>query len=247
MQTPKGILVDLDGTVLGSGRLLPGAGAFLRAASGRCIVVSNDAEHLPAEIARKLCRLGVVLPPDRILLAGALALERLAAQRPGVRVLVLASRSLRRYAQYLGLRSSREGVDVVFLGRDRRFGYETLALAANAVRRGALLVVANPDLTHPSPDGGIVPETGALLRALLACTGPVPYEIVGKPEPHLFQAALERLGLRAPQVLMIGDNPETDGRGARDLGIPFVQVSPEYPLGPEILNTAPVWTAEASA
>jgi HAD superfamily hydrolase (TIGR01450 family) len=236
MESAQGILVDLDGTLVGGGRLLEGAAAFLRAASGRCVVVSNDAEHVPEEIARKLRRLGAAVPEERILLAGTLGLERVAARRPGARILIMASTSLRRYARRLELLPCLDGIEVVFLGRDRRFGYDALGLAVNAVRRGAELVITNPDLTHPDPDGGVVPETGALLQALLACTGQVPYEVVGKPEPHLFEAALARLGLPPHRTVMIGDNPETDGLGAERLGIPFLRVSKNRPIAPELLS-----------
>ncbi|HEU0194970.1 MAG TPA: HAD family hydrolase [Gaiellales bacterium] len=41
----------------------------------------------------------------------------------------------------------------------------------------------------------------------------------GKPDPRVFQAALERAGARADQTLMVGDNPIRDVAGAQRLGI----------------------------
>jgi ribonucleotide monophosphatase NagD (HAD superfamily) len=117
-----------------------------------------------------------------------------------------------------------EVVDLVVLARDRRFTYARLARAAEAVRRGASLIATNPDRTHPGPEGAIVPETGALLAALIACVGPIAHRIVGKPEPALFEAGLARLGVAAHEAVMIGDNEETDGLGARRLGLRFVKV-----------------------
>lgn len=240
----RGILVDLDGTLICGGRLISGASAFIEAVRDRCIIVSNDAEHLPADIARKLSELGVDLPAEQIVLAGTLALERLASTRPGARVLVRASPKLRNHAQKLGLELGETDVEAVFLGRDRDFDYAALAVVANAVRCGAHLVVANPDLTHPALDGGVVPETGALLAAVLACTGNVRYEVVGKPEVHLLKTALELMGLRPQEAVMIGDNPATDGLGAHRLGIPFVQVGPTRPLTLDLLRSTKSAIAE---
>jgi FMN phosphatase YigB (HAD superfamily) len=39
--------------------------------------------------------------------------------------------------------------------------------------------------------------------------------VVGKPEPHLFQVALARLQLPAAGVVMVGDSPLSDIRGAQ--------------------------------
>lgn len=221
----RGWLIDLDGTLLCGGRAMPGAHAFLEACAGRFVVVSNDAEHTPAELASNLRRIGFDVPADRIVLAGTVGLDEMAVRRPGARVLALASDSLLRHARERGLTPVRTRPDIVFLGRDRRFSHARLALAANAVRAGAELVVANPDLVHPGPGGTIVPETGALLAALLACTGPVNYRLVGKPEPALFAAGLALLGLPKRAVAMLGDNPRTDGEGARRFGLRYVEIA----------------------
>lgn len=220
----RGWLIDLDGTLIRDGRALPGSATFLETWAGRFVVVSNDAEHTPAELARGLLRMGLNVPPGRILLAGSAALDEMAIRRPRARVLMLASRSLMRHAHMRGLEPVQERPDIVFLGRDRQFTHRRLALAANAVRAGAELVVANPDLVHPGAEGSIVPETGALLAALLACTGPVAYRLVGKPEPALFSTGLALLGLSKHVVAMLGDNPATDGEGARRLGLRYVEM-----------------------
>jgi ribonucleotide monophosphatase NagD (HAD superfamily) len=138
--------------------------------------------------------------------------------------MLLASTVLRTYARRLGVELVESGGDVVLLGRDRQFNFTRIAAAANAVRDGAELIVANPDRTHPGKDGAIVPETGALLASILACTGDVPYRVIGKPEPPMFWKALSLLGAEATNTVMIGDNVETDGRGALQTGMSFVHI-----------------------
>ncbi len=241
----QGFLVDLDGTLVHGRAALPGAAAFLDALEDRFVIVSNDAEHTPLELSRGLKRIGLAAPPHRIVLAGTTALDEIARRRPRARILVMASQSLRICARDLGLVPVDAEPDIVFLGRDRQLSYARLAVAANAVRGGADLVVANPDLVHPGPGGLVVPETGALMAALLACTGPVPYRVVGKPEPTLFEAGMAILGLTASDVVMVGDNRATDGEGARRLGMRYLETTDGLLPAPGMLP-APIGTVVAA-
>src|SRR5262249_12797597 len=109
--------------------------------------------------------------------------------------------------------------DLVLLARDEEFDYVKLTRVANEIERGALLIATNPDTVHPGPNGRIVPETGALLRAVTACATPRRLHIVGKPEPALFEQAVQRLGALPADCIVIGDNPETDGVGAERCGM----------------------------
>jgi ribonucleotide monophosphatase NagD (HAD superfamily) len=97
-------------------------------------------------------------------------------------------------------------------------------LHVNELRRGARLIVTNPDLTHPNGEDRIIPETGTLLAALVAGAGVEPTHIVGKPEPPLFEEALHRLGSLPENTLVVGDNPLTDWEGARRLGLRCIMV-----------------------
>jgi 4-nitrophenyl phosphatase len=119
----------------------------------------------------------------------------------------------------MGLTLVRDAPDQILLTRDTRFSYAALSTVINAVHRGAELIVANGDLTHPGPDGRLVPETGALLAAVLACVPHASIRTVGKPAPLLFSRACEVAGVSPAKAIMIGDNPATDGKGARDFGI----------------------------
>lgn len=224
LRDARGALVDLDGTLVTGRSLVAGAGRLLAVLEGRFAVVSNDAEHTPAELAHTLGGLGLVVPEERIVLAGAATLDLVAAETPGAGIMLLGSPALVGYARRLGLDPDAQHPDVVVVGRDRQFSFARLAAAANAVRAGAALLVANPDRTHPGRNGLVVPETGALASAILACTGPVLHRVIGKPEPALFLAGLALLGLEPAQAVMIGDNPETDGLGAERLGMRFLLV-----------------------
>lgn len=226
MSRPRGYLLDLDGTLISGRRLLPGVAALVAETGGRFAIVSNDAEHTPHELARLLGRLGLAVEAERIVLAGTTAIDLVAQRHPGARVMLLAGPALERYARRRGLRLSTGACDIVVVGRDRRFSYRRLAAAAHAVSLGARLVLACPDTHHRGPLGEPVPEVGALAASILSCAGAGECEVVGKPEPLLFRLGCERLGLPPQEVVMIGDNPATDGKGAIRAGMRFLHVLP---------------------
>jgi HAD superfamily hydrolase (TIGR01450 family) len=212
-------VLDLDGTLLRSGTATEGAHAFLRAVEDKFVLVSNNSRETGRSLSVKLRRVGFDIPAERIVLAGEETIGFVAREYPGARCLVAASSTLRHCARRHGLKPVPEKADVIVLGRDTHWGYAKLALLANEVRRGAVLVATNPDLTHPGDSGLVVPETGALLAAVEAAAGVAAKHMIGKPAAALFLIALERLGSTRHDTIVIGDNPLTDRVGAKALGL----------------------------
>lgn len=224
---PRHLIFDLDGTLVRGWSAVPGAVEVLRQAGARAAVLSNNSSHSAAEIAERLSAIGLPLPPARIVTAGMSAVQLIAREHPRARVMIAGSPSLAAAARACGIRPVARGAELVLLGRFPAFGYDDIARIANALRDGARLIVTNPDMSHPGADGRLVPETGALMAAVLACcSSSVDVTVVGKPEPHLFREALARLDAAPADCLMVGDNPLTDGEGARRIGMPSLIVGP---------------------
>jgi HAD superfamily hydrolase (TIGR01450 family) len=220
-----GYLIDLDGTLISGSALLVGAVDLLSSLRKPFVILSNDSEHVPHFVAGMFRKNGLPIGRRDVILAGAVAIETIAERSPGASVLLLASPALAIFAQKHGLRLHTSNPEIVLVARDRTFTFEKLAAAAAAVRRGARVILACPDTSHPGPKGDPIPEAGSLAAALFACVGPVPYEVIGKPEPQMFTIGCERLGVAPDRCLMIGDNPSTDGVGASRAGIAFCQVA----------------------
>ncbi|AUW59260.1 HAD family hydrolase [Sphingobium sp. SCG-1] len=212
------IFLDWDGCVMMGNTLVPAAQTLLDRHADRIVILSNNSTHLPEDFSRVLHQADVCLPSERILLAGVEALQQ-AAQHENARIMLVGSLRIKCHARQMGLNLVREDPDIVLLMRDTRFTYAKLCRAINALRRGAKLIVANGDLTHPDTDDRLVPETGALLAAFLACVPEAPVVTIGKPSPLMFARACEVADVSPSQVVMIGDNPATDGKGALDYGI----------------------------
>ena len=223
-EAARAILLDWDGCVVEGGRLKPGARDFLRAFADKISILSNNSTHRPEQIAGLLARHGAPVPSRRVHLAGQVALEE-AKRRFGARpIYLLANRRMVYAARSLGLNlAASTAFEAVVLLRDTRFSFRKLELAVDGLRAGAELIVSNPDLTHPKL-GGVAPETGALLAAIIACVDgrEVQTILVGKPAALLFEQALIEAEVFPNQAVMLGDNPDTDVQGAGRLGISAV-------------------------
>jgi 4-nitrophenyl phosphatase len=115
-------------------------------------------------------------------------------------------------AEY-GFFPAEEKVLAVVAGLDRHLTYPRLSLACQLIREGALFIGTNPDKTFPSPHG-LTPGAGAVLAFIETATGVAPV-IAGKPEPFMFQLAIERLGLLPEEAIVIGDRLDTDILGGQ--------------------------------
>ena len=228
------ILLDWDGCVMIDDMIVPAARTLMRQYAEKIVILSNNSTHLPEDFWRILSRSEVYISASRIVLAGAEALRWLTRQPPA-RIMLFGSTRIRCHARLLGLNVVREHPEIVVLMRDTRFTYAKLDRAINALHRGARLVVANGDLTHPGAGARIVPETGALLAAVKACVPDVEAMTIGKPGPFLFERACAVAGVLPQHAVMIGDNPDTDVVGALNYGIHSILIGPRSTISLEDL------------
>ena len=229
----RGLVFDLDGCVWTGEVLTPGAAEVLalirRQGKGLCFLTNNSRARARTMQA-KLERLGVqakeaeVLTPLEIL--GEVVAQRwgpsrvLAIGGPELAaVLVEAGHSLVPVDAY-------RDATVVVVGNDFDFSYERLTAAARAVDAGAAFVTPNIDPRLPTENGQFLPGCGAIVEAVASAAGARPI-VIGKPEPPLFELALQRMGLTVDEAAMVGDSIDSDVRGARRVGMTAVLFAPK--------------------
>jgi 4-nitrophenyl phosphatase len=105
---------------------------------------------------------------------------------------------------------------------DRGISFEKLKRATLLIRSGVPFYATNPDRTYPTPEG-LIPGAGSIIGSLEIATDITPI-IAGKPNPTLYEFALERLGTTPAQTLVVGDRLETDIIGGQKLGCPTALV-----------------------
>ena len=219
----RGMIIDMDGVLWRGKEPLPGAPDLfiaLRRRSVPFMLVTNNAGASPAGIQAKLQSMEVEVKQEEILGSAEATVAWLGErQARGTAVYAIGEDVLREALLQAGfkLSSGSDGVLSVVVGIDRQVNWDKLTEAALAIRAGATFVGTNPDPSFPT-ERGIAPGNGAILAALQAATGKKPV-IIGKPEPHLFNQALARLGTPPQTTLALGDRLETDILGGQQAGL----------------------------
>lgn len=225
----KGLLIDVDGTLLRSKAALPGVDLFfpfLRGKGVKFCIATNNSVVSAEQYQRFFEQLGAPVSQAEILTSSAATQYYLERHFPrGGKAYVIGREGLRQSVRQAGfdvLEGMEAAADVAVVGGDPHFTYDHLKYACLHIQNGAAFLGTNPDVLYPS-DEGLLPEVGTTLAALKAATG-VEARVIGKPEKHLFEAALQRLELEACDVAMLGDRLDTDIVGAKRVGMASILV-----------------------
>jgi HAD superfamily hydrolase (TIGR01450 family) len=220
----RGFIVDLDGTTYLGDRLIPGAREFFAALARtgrRHVFATNNSSLAGEDYEEKLRRLGLAVAPRQVLTSGE-ATAMVLAGRGHRRLFVVGTPALEAEMTGAGFVLDAVSPDCVVLGYDRTLTYEKLERAARLIARGVPFVATHPDRVCPTRDG-YVPDCGAMIALLQTATGVAPL-VVGKPEPLLAEMALQKLGLPASDVAVIGDRLYTDMEMGRRAGTTTILV-----------------------
>jgi 4-nitrophenyl phosphatase len=216
-------IVDLDGVVWLTGQAIGNvadAVGVLRSHGVRVVFATNNSAPTTRQLLDRLQRIGIEAASDDLATSAAAAASLV---EPGQSVRVLAEGGVLESLAERGVAVAGDGdtVDAAVVGWSRSFDFDSLAATAGAARSSGRLIATNEDPTHPTPDG-LVPGSGALLAAVATASGVTP-EIAGKPHGPMAALMRDRFGFADgdASVVLIGDQPATDGRLAERLGIPF--------------------------
>ena len=236
------ILFDAYGVLAGSNSVAPEAPEAIRllhSLNKPFFVLTNDASALPETRAASYNSMGLPIDETRIITSGSL----LAGHFPendlvGSRCVVLGPADSVRYVESAGGRVVEYGDDFDALIIGDQAGFPFLE-AADAILSALFrkidagkpvsLVLPNPDLIYPEGDGfGFASGSVALIfESALELRYPdrpdLRFTRLGKPHPAIFREAFRRSGTM--DMVMIGDQIETDIRGANDFGIASALIS----------------------
>jgi HAD superfamily hydrolase (TIGR01450 family) len=233
------LLVDLDGVVYRASESVPGVGPALatRAARGDTVVyVTNNSMYYHADYLPRLERHGAPVGPDRVVTSARASALYVRDHLPEVRrVLAVGAAGLDRELREAGLdvvpaahaatRMSQEGIDgwtaaghpdAVVVGLDPQVTYLRVAAAADCVRAGSVLIATNRDPVFPT-ERGFRPGAGSVVAAVEVASRASARITIGKPEPHLLEAAAHLVGEDVTDAVMIGD-ALTDVAAGRAVG-----------------------------
>ena len=235
------ILFDSDGVLTRWPSAVPGAPeaiAHLNSLGKTFFVLTNDASALPETRSVRYSKLGLDIDPSKIITSGLLLKNYFSTMDlVGSKCVVLGTEDSASYVRQADgtVVSFDEEFDVLVIGDQEGFPLlkATRKVLGNLFRQIDLghtpyLVVPNPDLIYPEGDGYSF-ASGAVAQMFESALAQryrdrqdLKFARLGKPHPAMFEEAVRRCGTR--NVVMIGDNPDTDIRGANQMGITSVLV-----------------------
>ncbi|HMB76767.1 MAG TPA: TIGR01458 family HAD-type hydrolase [Kiloniellaceae bacterium] len=98
------------------------------------------------------------------------------------------------------------------------FTYERMNAAYRALMAGAPFLALAANRVFKDADGELSLDAGAFVRALEFASG-IDATVLGKPSKDFFQGAADSMGCKASEVVMVGDDAESDVAGALAAGI----------------------------
>ncbi len=207
----RGVLLDLAGVVYLGDHILPGAKAAvdrLRAAGLPLGFITNTTRTSKAGIIDRLARMGLKTSADELVTPAEAARVWLTNNKRSPHLLVHPALT----ADFDGL-SQYTDTAVVVGDAGTDFTYETLNAAFRALVAGADFLALAKNRTFRDADGELSLDAGAFVTALEYASGRQAI-VLGKPSPDFYAAAIARLGCRATDVVMVGDDVEADVSGA---------------------------------
>ena len=236
------LLLDAYGVLVHTSGALPGAAQLIDTLNRNkkpYYILTNDASKLPATSTKLFQSFGLAIAPDRIITSGSLLVDYFSGnQLKDAPCAVLGPEDSTRYVELAGGRvvAPRDPFEVLVIGDESGYPFlETVDTVLSGLFKkfddgaNVHLVLPNPDLIYPKADQGFGITSGSIaliLEAALQRRYPARPELkfarLGKPHAAIFKEALERSGTR--DMVMIGDQLETDIRGAIEIGLDAVLV-----------------------
>jgi 4-nitrophenyl phosphatase len=213
--TYRGVVLDVDGTIVRGDEPIPGAAEGLdrlERADLRRLFVSNNPTRRPSAYADRLRRAGFDAHPDEIVTAGTVTTDYLVDHHADDALFVVGEDALVEQLTdaRLTVVTDETDADAVVVSIDRTFDYDRLCAAFRACEGDDVtLIGTDPDMVIPAAEGDL-PGSGAIINAVAGVVGRDPDVVLGKPSEPARRTVRERLGLPADDCLVVGDRLDTD-------------------------------------
>jgi 4-nitrophenyl phosphatase len=227
----RGVVFDVDGTLLLSNRslggyeALPGAIEVLGTLKERGVpfaLLTNGSAYPPAEQAAKLRGIGLPVDDEQLVTPSSIAADLM--RRRGIRrVLVLGMHGVGHALRAAGIETLYTAepraaeVDCVFVGWHPECGMKDIETACHAIWGGAALYVASDVPFFATKQGRTIGYSFAITAAIRRLTR-APMTLTGKPSVRALRFVARRLGVPLRAVAVVGDDPLVEILMARRAG-----------------------------
>ncbi len=213
-----GLLIDIEGVVMRGNEVIPGAQEALQTLRARGIpyrFITNTTIYCRHTLLERLQAMGFSIQLEDLFTATYAAARYLQEQEAKSYYPLLLPDAQQEFA---GLDVDEERPDFVVMGdMGASFTFARLNRALQAILNGARFVALHKKRTWRS-EKGLYMDAGPFVVAL-EYAAELKAEVVGKPSRAYFRMVLDELGIAPNRVAMIGDDIESDVRGAQLIGM----------------------------
>ncbi len=208
----KVYLIDLDGTMFHGNKIIPEAKQFidfLVAKQMSFIFLTNNATRTKKQNRDHMLHMGFEHIKEEHFFTSSMAASMYVATNYKKRnCFYIGKDGLKESLLEQGFTFVEKDADFVFVGLDTGADYTLYSKALSLLLDGAILMGSNGDRKIPREDGFNV-GNGAIVHMLEYASGQTSAHI-GKPYYPILEQCLAYYSLRKEEVVIIGDNLETD-------------------------------------
>ena len=226
----KSLIIDMDGVIwkadapIGD---LPATFGHIRQRGLKFVFATNNGTKTSEQYVARLKNFGVDVEPWQVITSSQAAAHTISQKfPPGTKVFMIGQDGVRAALEEKGYEiltvDNAPMAEAVVVGIDREINFQKMSEAALLVRSGVPFYATNPDKTFPTPRGEI-PGAGAWYSVIVTATDVQPI-VAGKPFPFLIELALEKLGTKKEETLVVGDRLDTDIAAGQNVGCPTALV-----------------------
>ncbi len=224
MASFRGILLDIDGVLHVSMKLIAGANEtlqWLERQGYRVCFVTNTTTCSRATLVQKLQKIGLSLDEQHVVTAPVATANYIRQHYPDKRCWLSAKGDTAR--DFAGIHLVETQADIIVIGgAEELLTYENMNHAFRMLMDGAILLATHTNLYWRTNEG-LRLDSGPFVHALEIATGQRAI-VLGKPNHAFFEQALLTISVKPQEAVMVGDDIENDIGGAQRAGLKGVLV-----------------------
>jgi NagD protein len=222
----KRLALDMDGTIYLGSTLFPFTIDFLNSMKENGVdysFLTNNPTRSVADYLKKLAGLGIQANEDNMYTTSLATIDYLKSHYPEAkRIFFVGTESMISQFELAGYESCADDPDdvpdVLVVAFDTTVTHAKLSRAAWWASQNIPYVATNPDLVCPTDLRVVLVDCGSICKCIEAATGRRPDITLGKPDPNMLYGIIEKYGLKAEEVAMVGDRIYTDTATAHNAG-----------------------------
>lgn len=216
----KAVLCDIGGVLYVGDRVVEGAVEAIDRLKENYPVrfLTNTTQKTADQVVKKLRDLGFHIEPHEIITALNVTRTFLEQQRSSAYFIL--TNDAEKFFDDLGDLSKRY---VVIGDAQDNFSYQNMNAAFRQLQEGSELIAAAKNRYFKNEDGTLSMDAGCFVSALEYASGQEA-RIIGKPSREFYHLACDGMGISPEDIVMIGDDIESDILGAQNAGLRAILV-----------------------